>query len=122
MISFTERKRIWPRGNGKGPTCEASAVYVLDAMVRDKESLLPAHEDGPAVVLRHGQVGPLQVVFNMSECWEALPVNHVFLFRGAPIARQEAVTTANNFGIEVGRELWPVLCQAAYSQVATQKR
>ena len=79
-------------------------------MVRDEESLLPTHKYGPAVILRHGQVRSLQLVFNVSECWEALPVNHVFLFRGAPVARQEAVTAANDFGIEVGRELWPVLC------------
>jgi hypothetical protein len=79
-------------------------------MVRDEESLLPAHKDSPAVILRHGQVRPLQFTFNMSECWEPLPVDHVLLFRGAPIARQEAVTAANNFGIEVCGELWPVLC------------
>lgn len=91
-------------------------------MVRDKESLLPAHKDSPAVILRHGQVRPFQFVFNMSECWEALPVYHVLLFGGAPIARQEAVTAANNFGIEVRCELWPVLSQAAYPQVATQER
>lgn len=91
-------------------------------MVRDKESFLPAHEYSPAVIIRHGQVRSLQIVFNMSERWEALPVDHVFLFRGTPIARQEAVATANNFSIKVGCKFWPVLCQATYPQVATQKR
>ena len=90
-------------------------------MVWDKESLLPTHKDGPAVILGHGQVRSLQFVFNMPECREALPMNHVFLFRGTPIARQEAVAAPNNFGIEIGCELWPVLCQAAYPQVTAQK-
>jgi hypothetical protein len=105
-----------------GPTRKTSAIDVLYAMVRDKESLLPAHKDSPAVILGHGQVRSLQLVFNMSECWEALPVDHVFLFRGTPVARQEAVTAPNDFGIEIRCELWPVLCQTAYPQVATQKR
>ena len=49
-------------------------------------------------------------------------MDHVFLFSGAPIARQEAVTAANNFGIKVSCELWPVFCQAPYPQVTAQKR
>lgn len=91
-------------------------------MVGDKESLLPPHEDSPPVVLRHGQVRSFQLVLNVSECWEALPVDHIFLLGGAPIARQEAVSAANNFGIKVCCKLWPVLCKTAYPQVTAQKR
>lgn len=91
-------------------------------MVRDKESFLPAHKDSAMVIVRHGQVRSLQIVLNMSECREALPMDHVFLFRGTPVARQEAVTASNNFGVKVSCELWPVLCQTPYPQVATQKR
>ena len=100
--------------NGKGSTCKTGAIDVLYAMVRDKESLLPTHKDSPTVVIGHCQVRSLQFVFNMSECWEALPVDHVFLFRGTPITSQEAVTAADNLCVKVSCELWPVLRQASY--------
>jgi hypothetical protein len=100
---------------------KASAIDVLYAMVRDKESFLPAHKNSPAVIIRHGKVWSLQVVLNVSECREALPMDHVLLFRGTPVACQKAVTAANDFGIKVSRKFWPVLRKTTYPQVATQK-
>ena len=59
---------------------------------------------------------------DMSESGEASPVNHIFLLRCAPIPRQEPIPTPDDLGIEVRRELGPVICQATYAQIPAQMR
>lgn len=58
----------------------------------------------------------------MSECREALPVNHVLLFIGAPILGQESITTAYDFCVKISGQFRPVICQAADAEISTKKR
>lgn len=59
---------------------------------------------------------------DMSESGEASPVDHIFLLRRSPIARQEPIPTPDDLGIEVRGELGPVVCQASYAQITAQMR
>lgn len=102
-------------------TCEARPIYILNMMVRHKESLFPAHENSPPVVFWHGQVRPFEFVFYVAESRESLPMHHIFLFSRAPIASQKPVATPDDLGIEISGELRPVLGQAPDTQVSTEE-
>ena len=92
-------------------------------MIRNKELLLPTHKDRTAIErVLHRQVGLLELVLHMAEGGESRPVDHILLLSCAPIPRQEPVATSNYLGVKVGRKLWPVVCQAADSEVAAQVR
>jgi hypothetical protein len=57
----------------------------------------------------------------MSECREALPVNHVLLFIGAPILGQESITAAYDFCVKISGQFRPVICQTADTEVSAKK-
>ena len=78
-------------------------------MVWDQKLLLPSHKDRAAVSIFHRQMRFLQIISNMAESREASPMDHVFLLAGAPIPRQESVAAPNDFGIEIGGELGPIV-------------
>lgn len=86
-------------------------------MIGNQELLLPPHEHCSPISVLHRQVRLFEFMSDMSESGETSPVNHIFLFRCPPIPRQESIPTPDDLGIEVRRELRPVICQAAYAQV-----
>lgn len=89
--------------------CEARSIDILHAVIGDQKTLFPSHKHGPRVTI-HGQVGSLELVLNVAKCRETCPMHHVALLIGTPPPGQEAMTTANDFCIKVGRELRPVIC------------
>ena len=104
-------------------TGKASTVDVLHTVVGDQELLLPAHEDRPSVErVGHRHLRLLELVPDVAEGREPRPVHHVLLLGRAPIARQEPVPTPNDLGVEVRRELGPVVGEAADAQVPAEVR
>ena len=57
----------------------------------------------------------------MAEGWETRPMDHVTLLVSTPPPGQEAITTANDFCIKVGRELRPVVCEAPNAEVTAEE-
>ena len=90
-------------------------------MVGDKESFLPPHEHSPPIAIRHGQMRSPQFVLDMPKCWEALPMNHVFLFVCSPLLGQKAIAAADYLCVKVGRQLGPVVGQSAYAEVPAEE-
>ncbi|KAB8339177.1 hypothetical protein FH972_022112 [Carpinus fangiana] len=91
---------------------ETGARDGADAVVRYQEVLLPAHENvlavGKVLVVELGLPGfPRQRLPG----WKAIPVLHVDLVIGAPVgsARLEGVFVADDFALEIGREIGVVL-------------
>lgn len=104
-------------------TGKTSTVDVLNTMVGYKELLFPPHEHRSAIEgILHGQMRLLELVLHMPESGEPRPMNHILLFRRAPVARQEPIPTANYLSVKVGRELWPVVCEAPDPEVPAQVR
>jgi hypothetical protein len=88
-------------------------------MIRDKEALFPTHEDGASVAIGHCEERLPKLGLDVSEGREAGPVDHVFLFASIPIACEEAIPTANDFGVKVGGQFWPVFSETADAEIAT---
>jgi len=91
-------------------------------MVGYQESLLPPHENSATIPVAYCQVRFLQLILDVTECDKTRPMNHVFLFRSAPILSQEPVPTADNFSVKVGSQFWPVIRQTSNAEIATKKR
>jgi len=89
--------------------CEACSIDILHAVVGDQKTLFPSHKHGSWVTV-YGQVWGLELVLNVPKSRETCPMHHVALLVGTPPPGQEAMTTANDFCIKVGRELRPVIC------------
>lgn len=103
-------------------TSETCTVDVLHSVVGNEESFLPSHEDGPAVAIWHGQVGSLELILDVAERREALPVHHVFLLVGAPLLRQKTIAAAYDFCVKISCQLRPIISQSTYTEVAAEKR
>jgi hypothetical protein len=69
-------------------------------MIRNQEAFLPSHEDSTPVPVCHGEQGAFELVLHMFKRREAGPVDHIILFRGAPVLCQETITASDDFGIE----------------------
>lgn len=91
-------------------TCEACTVDIKNSVVGYQEPLLPSHEDGSAITVTHRQMRLPEFTLDMAECWEARPMNHVFVFISSPVLCQKAIPAADYFGIKVRGELWPIVC------------
>ena len=104
---------VWPL------TSKARAVDILHTVIRDKELLLPTHEDRAAVErILHRQVGLLELVLDVAERRESRPMHHVLLLIRPPVPRQETVPTADDLRIEICRQLGPVIRQATNPEVS----
>ena len=57
----------------------------------------------------------------MLERRESSPMDHVLMFRRAPVLRQEAIPTPDDFGVEIGRQFRPIVSQASNPEVSTQE-
>src|SRR5882762_11076876 len=91
-------------------------------MIWNQKPLLPPHEHCTAVPITHRQVGFPQLVLDMSEGGETLPVDHIFLLVGTPVLCQKSILATNNFCIEIRGELWPVVCQTSYAEITAKER
>lgn len=100
---------------------KARAVDVLHAVVGHEEALLPAHKDGAAVAVGDGVVGLLELGLDVAVGGEAGPVDGVGLLGRAPVLGEEAVARADDLCVKVGRELGPVVGEAADAQVAAEE-
>jgi len=103
-------------------TSKAGTTDVLHPVVRNQELLLPSHEHRPSIPIIDSHMRFLGLSFDVLECWESCPMDHVFMFRGTPILGQEPIPTSNDLSIEIGCEFRPIICQAPYPEVATQER
>jgi len=65
--------------------CEAGATNIMYTMIRNQEAFFPSHEDGTPLPVCHGEQGLFELMFDMFEGREAGPMDHVILFRGAPV-------------------------------------
>lgn len=63
-----------------------------------------------------------EIIFDVFEGIEPLPMHHILLFRSAPILRQKSISTADDFCVEVRSEFWPVICKTTYPKIATKER
>jgi hypothetical protein len=79
-------------------------------MIWHKEPFFPPHEDGTSITVARSEQGLLEVILYVLEGWETLPVHHVFLFSRTPVLSEETISAANNFGIKISGEFWPILC------------
>lgn len=91
-------------------------------MVGYQEPLFPPHENRATVAVADGQVGLLQVALNMTESREPLPMDHVFLFIGAPFLRQKSIAAAYDFCVKISGQFRPVVCQPANAEIPAKKR
>jgi hypothetical protein len=64
----------------------------------------------------------LQLVLDMSESRETLPVDHVLLLVGTPILGQKSILAADDFCIKICGELWPIVCQTPYAEITAKER
>ena len=89
-------------------------------MVGDQETFLPSHKHCAGIAV-HRQVWGFQLVLHMAEGREAGPMHHVTFLIGAPSPRQKAISTADDFGIKVSRELWPVICKPSDTEITAEE-
>lgn len=108
--------------SARGLTSKTCTTDILYSMVRDKKSLLPPHEHGSPIAIRHGQMWPPELVLDMPESREALPMYHILLFICSPLLRQKAISIANDFCVKVCRQLGPIVGQSAYTEVPAKER
>ena len=113
--------RVWQMTSSP-LTCEAGTVDVLHTVIRDEEPFLPAHENRTAVTVGEGVAGLLQLVLDRLECREPLPVHHIVLLGSVPLPREEPMSAANDFGIEIRCQLGPVVSEAANAEVTAEER
>lgn len=90
-------------------------------MVRNEEPFLPPHENGTTIAIRHGELRSFELILDVAEGREAVPVHHIFLFVGAPFLGQEAITIAYDFRVKVGCQLRPIVGQSAYTEVPAEE-
>lgn len=102
-------------------TCKARAVDVSDPVVWDEEALFPTHEDTVTIAVADGEPWPADLLSDLLKCREARPVSHIFLLACTPVVSEEAVSRTDYLGIEVGGELWPVVCEATDAKVSTKE-
>lgn len=94
---------------------EACAVDLPHPVVRDKEGLLPSHEDVFALVeVLQVEVFFLGVTREGSEGREARPVLHIGSVGRAPggVLGAEGVVRTDDFAFEIGCQAWVVFGQA----------
>lgn len=101
-------------------TRETCTTDVLDSVIGHQKLLLPPHEDRPAICVLHGQMGFLQFMAHVPEGRKACPMNHIFLFRRAPIPGQEAIPATDDLRVEIGGQLWPVVREPSDAQVPAE--
>jgi len=89
-------------------------------VVGDQETFLPSHEHCAGIAV-HRQVWGFQLVLHMAEGREAGPMHHVTFLIGAPSPRQKAISTADDFGIKVSRELRPVICKPSDTEITAEE-
>jgi hypothetical protein len=71
-------------------------------MIWNEKLLFPPHEDSSPVSIIDREPGSFGLVFDVAKGREAGPVNEILIFAGAPVLRQKAMTTPDNFSIEIG--------------------
>lgn len=100
---------------------EASAVHVLYPMIWYEELLLPTHKNDSAVSIADGQTGASHVALDAFERRKSIPMGHVCVLVGSPLLSEEPMSTANNLGVEICSEFWPIVCETTDSKVAAQE-
>lgn len=90
-------------------------------MVRNQKPLLPPHKHYTTVSIAHSQVWLLQLMLDVSESGETLPVNHILLLVGTPFLCQKSILVADDFCIEICGEFWPVVGQTPYAEIAAKE-
>lgn len=122
MIDCATKKGQGDRRSGQVLlTCKAGTVDIMDSVVRNQKLFLPPHKNSPSVPIIDRQPWSPSLVFDVAKGREAGPVNEILVFTGAPVLRQKAISTANDFGVKVSRELRPVVGEAADTQISAKK-
>ena len=91
-------------------------------MIRNQKSLLPSHKHRPPILVAHGQQGLFELALDMPEGRKTLPVGGVLVLGCAPILGEEAVATSDDLGVEIRRELRPVVRETPDAEVPAEKR
>jgi hypothetical protein len=89
-------------------------------MIWDQEPLLPPHKDHTAVSIVKGQVRALCVVSDVLEGRKSRPVHQVLVLGRTPILSEEPITAANDLGVKIRREFWPVIRETSDPEIATE--
>jgi hypothetical protein len=63
----------------------------------------------------------LQLMLDMSESRETLPVDHILLLVGTPVLCQKTILVTDDFCIEIRGELWPVVGQTPYAEITAKE-
>jgi len=63
----------------------------------------------------------LQLMLDMSESRETLPVDHILLLVGTPVLCQKPILVTDDFCIEIRGELWPVVGQTPYAEITAKE-
>lgn len=103
-------------------TSKTCTIDILYSVVRDKESFLPPHENGPPIAIRHGEMWSPEFVLDMPESRETLPMDHIFLFVRSPFFCQKAVAAADYLCVKVSCQLGPIIGQSTYAEVSAKER